>query len=98
MGGKVVGGTIETMVGRKRGVEGPRAEMVEVKLGLWEQVVPTVRREGDVGGREDGDEMIFGGTYGSTGQGAGEGGERGGGTAVVKVKDEAGLRETTDRV
>ena len=29
MGGKVVGGTMETMVGRERGVEGPRAEMVE---------------------------------------------------------------------
>ena len=28
MGGKVVGGTMETMVGRERGVEGPRAEMV----------------------------------------------------------------------
>ena len=32
---------------------------------MWEQVVPTVRREGDVGGREDGDEMVFGGTYGT---------------------------------
>ena len=63
MGGKVVGGTMETMVGRERGVEGPRAEMVEGKLGLGEQVVPAVRREGDVGGREDGDEMVFGGTY-----------------------------------
>ena len=48
MGGKVVGGTMETMVGRERGVEGPRAEMVEGKLGLGEQVVPTVRREGDM--------------------------------------------------
>ena len=28
MGGKVVGGTMETMVGRERGVEGPRTEMV----------------------------------------------------------------------
>ena len=27
--------------------------------------MPTVRREGDVGGREDGDEMVFGGTYGT---------------------------------
>ena len=48
MGGKVIGGTMETMVGRERGVEGPRAEMVEGKLGLGEQVVPTVRREGDM--------------------------------------------------
>ena len=63
MGGKVVGGTMETMVGRERGVEGPRAEMVEGKLGLGEQVVPTVRRECDVRGREDRDEMVFGGTY-----------------------------------
>jgi len=63
MGGKVVGGTMETMVGRERGVERPRAEMVEGKLGLWEQVVPTVRRECDVRGREDRDEMVFGGTY-----------------------------------
>ena len=39
--------------------------MVEGKLGLWEQVVPPVRGEGDVGGREDGDEMVFGGTYGT---------------------------------
>ena len=65
MGGKVVGGTMETMIGRERGVEGPRTEMVEGKLGLWEQVVPPVRREGDVGSREDGDEMVFGGTYGT---------------------------------
>ena len=28
MGGKVVGGTMETMIGRERGVEGPRTEMV----------------------------------------------------------------------
>ncbi len=27
--------------------------------------MPPVRREGDVGGREDGDEMVFGGTYGT---------------------------------
>ena len=65
MGGKVVGGTMETMIGRERGVEGPRTEMVEGKLGLWEQVVPPVRGEGDVGGREDRDKMVFGGTYGT---------------------------------
>jgi len=53
MGGKVVGGTMETMVGGERGVEGPGSEVVEGELGLWEQVVPAVRREGDVGGRED---------------------------------------------
>jgi hypothetical protein len=29
--------------------------MVKGKLGLWEQVVPVVRKEGDVGGSEDGD-------------------------------------------
>ncbi len=39
--------------------------MVEGKLGLWEQVVPPVRTEGDVVDREDGDEMVFGGTYGT---------------------------------
>ena len=65
MGGKVVGGTMKAMVGRERRVEGPRAEMVEGKLGLWEQVVPPVRGEGDVGGREDRDKMVFGGTYGT---------------------------------
>ena len=53
MGGKVVGGTMETMVSGERGVEGPGSEVVEGELGLWEQVVPAVRREGDVGGRED---------------------------------------------
>ena len=36
--------------------------MVKGELGLWEQVVPAVRREGDVGGREDGDKVVFGGT------------------------------------
>ena len=65
MGGKVVGGTMKAMIGRERRVEGPRAEMVEGKLGLWEQVVPPVRGEGDVGGREDRDKMVFGGTYGT---------------------------------
>ena len=65
MGGKVVGGTMKAMVGRERRVERPRAEMVEGKLGLWEQVVPPVRGEGDVGDREDSDEMVFGGKYGT---------------------------------
>jgi hypothetical protein len=36
--------------------------VVEGELGLWEQVVPAVRREGDMGGREDGGKMVFGGT------------------------------------
>ena len=62
MGGKVVGGTMETVVGGERGVEGPGSEVVKGELGLWEQVVPAVRREGDVGGREDGDKVVFGGT------------------------------------
>jgi hypothetical protein len=62
MGGKVVGGTMEIMVGGERGVERPGSEVVKGELGLWEQVVPAVRREGDVGGREDGDKMVFGGT------------------------------------
>ncbi len=65
MCGKVVGDTMETMVGGERGVEGPGSEVVKGELGLWEQVVPAVRREGDVGGREDGDKMVFGGTNGS---------------------------------
>jgi hypothetical protein len=47
MGGKVVGSTMETMVGGERGVEGPGSEVVKVELGLGEQVVPSVRREGD---------------------------------------------------
>jgi hypothetical protein len=62
MGGKVVGGTMETVVGGERGVEGPGSEVVKGELGLWEQVVPAVRREGDMGGREDGDKVVFGGT------------------------------------
>ncbi len=48
MGGKVVGGTMETMVGGERGVEGSGSEVV--------------KGDGDVGGREDGDKMVFGGT------------------------------------
>ncbi len=51
--------------GGERGVKGPGSEVVKGELGLWEQVVPAVRREGDVGGREDGDKMVFGGTNGS---------------------------------
>jgi hypothetical protein len=52
---------METMVG-------PRSEVVKGELGLWEQVfVPAVGREGDVGGREDGDKMVFGGTNCSPG-------------------------------
>jgi hypothetical protein len=43
MGGKVVGGTMEIMVGGERGVEGPGSEVVKDELGLWEQVVPAVR-------------------------------------------------------
>ena len=63
MGGKVVGGTMETMVGTERGVEGPGSEVVKDELGLWEQVVPAVRGESDVGGRKDGNDMVLGGTY-----------------------------------
>ena len=37
--------------------------MVKGELGLWDQVVPAVRGESDVGGREDGDDMVLGGTY-----------------------------------
>ena len=48
MGGKVVGGTMETVVGGERGVEGPGSEVVKGELGLGEQVVPSVRREGDM--------------------------------------------------
>ena len=62
MEGKVVGGTMETMVCGERGVEGPGSEVVKGELGLWEQVVPSVRREGDMGSREDGDTVVFGGT------------------------------------
>ena len=67
MGGKVVGGTMETMVSGERGVEGPGSEEAEGELGLWEQVVPAVRREGDVGGREDGDKMVLDGGGGLRG-------------------------------
>ncbi len=48
MGGEVVGGTTETMVGGERGVEGPGSEVDKGGLGLGEQVVPSVRREGDM--------------------------------------------------
>ena len=48
MGGKAVGGTMETMVGGERGVEGPGSEVVKGELGLGEQVVPSVWREGDM--------------------------------------------------
>jgi hypothetical protein len=36
MGGKVVGGTMETMVCGERGVEVPGSEVVKGELGLWE--------------------------------------------------------------
>ncbi len=36
--------------------------MVKGELGLREQVAPSVRREDDVGGREDGDKVVFGDT------------------------------------
>jgi hypothetical protein len=48
MGGEVAGGTMETMVGGERGVEGPRSEVVKGELGLGGQVVPSVRMEGDM--------------------------------------------------
>ena len=53
---------METMVCEERGVEGPGVEVVKDDLDLWEQVVPSVRREGDMGSREDGDTVVFGGT------------------------------------
>jgi hypothetical protein len=62
MGGEVVGSTMETLVGGERGVEGSGSEVVKGKLGLGEQVVPSVRREGDMGSRDDGDKVVFGGT------------------------------------
>ncbi len=39
--------------------------MVKGELGLWEQVVPAVRGESDVGGREDSNYVVFGGAYGT---------------------------------
>ncbi len=59
VGGKVVRGAMETMVGGERGVERPGSEVVKGELGLWEQVVPSIRREGDMGGREDGDKVVL---------------------------------------
>ncbi len=47
---------------RQRGVGFQRTHVVESELGLGDQVVPAVRGKGDVGGREDGDDVIFGGT------------------------------------
>ena len=39
--------------------------MVKGELGLGDQVVPAVRGEGDVGGREDRNDVVLGGTYGT---------------------------------
>ncbi len=58
--GEVEGHTVQTMVGREGRVEGPRTHMVEGELGLGNQVVPAVR---DVGGREDSNDVVLGGTY-----------------------------------
>ncbi len=41
--------------------------MVKGELGLWEQFVPAVRGEGDVGGREDSNDVVLGGTARSVG-------------------------------
>jgi hypothetical protein len=62
VGGKVEGHTMKTMVSRERRVEGPRALVIEGEFGLGGQVVPAVRGKCDVGGRKDGDDVIFGGT------------------------------------
>ncbi len=62
MGGKVEGHTMKTMVSRERRVEGPRAHVIEGEVGLGDQVVPAVRGKCDVGGRKDGDDVVFGGT------------------------------------
>ncbi len=59
---KVEGHTIKTMVSRERRVEGPRAQVIEGELGLGDQVGPAVRVKCDVGGRKDGDDVVFGGT------------------------------------
>ena len=63
VGGEVEGHTVETMVGREGRVEGPLTHMVKGELGLGDQVVPAVRGEGDVGGREDRNDVVLGGTY-----------------------------------
>jgi hypothetical protein len=62
VGSKVEGHTMKTMVSRERRVEGPRAHVIEGEVGLGDQVVPTVRGKCDVGGRKDGDDVVFGGT------------------------------------
>jgi hypothetical protein len=63
VGGKVKGHTMKTMVSReRRRVGGPRAHVVEGELGWGDQVVPSVRGKCDVGGRKDGDDVVFGGT------------------------------------
>ncbi len=63
VGSEVEGHTVQTMVGREGRVEGPRTHMVEGELGLGNQVVPAVRGESDVGGRDDSNDVVLGGTY-----------------------------------
>ncbi len=63
VGCKVEGHTMKALVSREGRVERPRAHVVEGgELGLGDQVVPAVRGNGDVGGRKDGDDVIFGET------------------------------------
>jgi hypothetical protein len=57
--------TIKTMMSRDRGVESPRAHVIEGEFGLGDQVVPAVGGKSDVGGIKDGNDMILGGTNSS---------------------------------
>ena len=46
---------------------GPRTEQVQGEFSSRKEEVPEVRRKSDVSRCETGDEMVFGGTYGSLG-------------------------------
>ena len=57
---EVEGEAVESSPSGEGGVGFPRAEVVEGKFGLGEEGVPQILGEGNVDGRKDGDEVVFG--------------------------------------
>jgi hypothetical protein len=62
MGREIKRKRVKTVIGREVGIDRPGTEGVEGKFGSGEWVGPSVGREGDMTGRDDGNDVVFGGS------------------------------------
>jgi hypothetical protein len=64
MGREIKWKRMKTVIGGEVGIDRPGTEGVEGKFGLGEKVGPAVGREGDMTGKDDGNDVVFGSSDG----------------------------------